>query len=157
MSKFNFDKVRENIVQVKKDLPRLMANDAQNYFLSAFKRQGWNGNNWQQVQRRIEGTNAYKYPAKKGLSRRTMPILQGTGRLRREVSNVAAAARITYSAFNFKVTLRIDNHMVPYAGYNNDGTKTIPMRRFMGDSPELRKILRRRVETYVDKVWKVAS
>jgi hypothetical protein len=61
---FTFDKLRQNLAQVKKDLPRLLANDAQNYFLGAFKNEGWDGSKWKEVQRRIEGTPEYKYPLK---------------------------------------------------------------------------------------------
>ncbi|MEB0262920.1 hypothetical protein [Mucilaginibacter sp. 10I4] len=154
MSKFNFQKVIDNITQVKRELPMLLANDAQKYYLDAFKSQGWNGSQWAEVERRKPDTNAYKYPAKKGLSRRTKPILQGTGRLRREVSLVAGNARIRYERYNFRVTLTLDNNMVPYAKYNNDGTKNIPQRKFMGDSPQLRTILYNRINKYMDNVWK---
>lgn len=154
MSKFNFQKVINNITQVKRELPVLLANDAQRYFLGAFKSQGWNGGKWAEVERRKPDTNAYKYPKGKGLSRQTKPILQGTGRLRREVSLMAGNAQISYSRFNFKVTLRIDNNIVPYASYLNDGTDNMPQRKFMGDSPALRGILRNRITRYMDTVWK---
>lgn len=158
MSKFNFDRVRQNIEQVNKDLPPLLANDAQNYFLDSFKKQGWNGSNWEEVKRRMPDEPAYKYPKGKGLSRRTKPILIGTGRLRREVSNLSANARVSYSAFNFKVTLKINENMVPYALYNNYGIKDrLPQRKFMGDSPDLRRILRRRITSYLDKIWQAKA
>jgi hypothetical protein len=150
---FTFDKLRQNLAQVKKDLPRLLANDAQNYFLGAFKNEGWDGSKWKEVQRRIEGTPEYKYPLKKGLSRHDKKILIGTGRLRREVSNIAANARVSESAFNFTVTLSINSNIVPYEGYNNFGTEHIPARQFMGDSPGLRAILRKRIVNYIDKIW----
>jgi phage gpG-like protein len=153
MSKFNFDAVRKNIDQVKKDLPKLLANDAQNYFLDAFKKEAWDGEDWEQVQRRDPDTNAYKYPKNKGLSRRTKPILIQSGRLRREVSNLGANARVQYFSYNFKVTLRLNNNIVPYGKYHNYGTDKIPKRKFMGDSPALRRILRRRIDIYMSKIW----
>lgn len=154
MSKFNFQKVIDNIEQVKKELPVLLANDAQKYFLGSFKDQGWNGNHWEEVERRKSDTNTYKYPKGKGLSRRTMPILQKTGRLRREVSLLADKARITYDRFNFHISLTLDDNMVPYGKYINEGTDKMPQRKFMGDSPELKKILFNRINNYMDKVWK---
>lgn len=153
MSKFNFDAVRKNIDQVKKDLPKLMANDAQNFFLNSFRQQAWNGQSWEQVQRRDPDTKAYKYPKGKGLSRRTKPILIGTGRLRREVSNLGANARVQYFKYNFKVTLRLNNSIVPYGKYHNSGAKNLPQRKFMGDAPALRRILRSRIDNYMRKVW----
>jgi len=153
MSKFNFQKVKDNIAQVKRELPVLLANDAQKYFLGAFKDQGWNGGHWAEVQRRIPGTPEWKYPKTKGLSRRDKPILTGTGRLRREVSLLAGNAKVVNKGFNFTVTLAIDDSVVDYAGYLNDGTTKMVQRKFMGDSPALRKILKGRIVRYMDKVW----
>lgn len=157
MSKFNFERVKQNLEQVKKELPVLLANDAQAYFLGSFKNQGWNGTNWKDVKRRDPDTNEYKYPKFKGLSRRTMPILQGTGRLRREVSLLSGNARIKHDRFNFTVVLTLNDSVVPYGKYHNDGDGKIPQRKFMGDSPELRKILRRRIDTYLDKIWQAKA
>lgn len=152
-TKFNFDKVRQNIAQVKRDLPRLMANDAQNYYLAAFTNEGWNGGKWKEVERRDPETKAYKYPMGKGLSRRTNKILIGTGRLRQAVANSSGNAQVSYSSFDFTVTLRLDTDVVPYAGYLNDGTENMAQRKFFGDSPALRKILRDRIKRYMEKVW----
>jgi hypothetical protein len=158
MSKFNFNDVRKNITAMKRDLPRLLANDAQNYFLKSFRQQGWNGIQWQNVQRRIEDTPAYMYPKSKGLSRRTMPILQGkTGKLRRGVSNLAGSAVIKYSVYNFTVTLKMNENVVPYAKYINYGTDKMVARRYMGDSPELRKILRSRIDRYLKQAFQRAA
>ncbi len=154
MSKFNFQRVIDNIDQVKKELPVLLANDAQKYFLASFRNQGWNGDAWEEVKRRIPGEPAYEYPKKKGLTRRTKPILQGTGLLRREVSLIAANAIITYDRFNFRVRLVLDDNMVPYGKFINEGTPDMVARPFMGDSPQLRNILHDRIEHYMDKVWK---
>jgi len=154
MNKFNFGQVIKNIEAVKKDLPRLMANDAQNYFLASFRKQSFGGKSWAQVQRRIPGTAEYKYPKTKGLARRTKPINILTGKMRRAVSNTAASARISYSQYNFKVTMTVSNSTVPYAGYINDGTSKMVSRPFMKGTPELTRILRNRVNNYINKVWR---
>ncbi len=152
MSKFNFQRVIDNIEQVKHELPVLLANDAQKYFLALFRDQGWDGEPWEEVERRKPDTKAYKYA--KPESNRTKPILTNTGLLRREVSLIASTARITYDRYNFRVRLVLDDDMVPYGKFINEGTDKMPQRRFMGDSPELRSILRDRIEHYMDKVWK---
>lgn len=160
MSKFNFERVKQNLEQVKKELPVLLANDAQIFFLQSFKNQGWDGKPWKEVKRRQEGTPEYKYPKLRGLSRRTNPILQGMGtssRLRREVSLLSANARVSYNQYNFTVVLRLNDSIVPYAKYHNAGDGKIPQRKFMGDSLALRRILRRRIDIYLDKVWKTAA
>lgn len=154
MSKFNFQRVIDNIDQVKRELPVLLANDAMKYFLASFNDQGWNGQVWEEVERRKPETNAYKYA--KPVSKRTMPILQGTGRLRREVSLIAGNAVIKYDQYNFHVKLVLDDRMVPYGKFINIGTDDMPRRKFMGDSPTLRSILFNRIKSYMDKVWKTA-
>ncbi len=154
MSKFNFRRIINNIEQVKRELPRLLINDATRFFVKSFKDQGYKGEPWKEVQRRIEGTAAYKYPKTKGLSRRTKPILVMTGRLRRAVSNLPATARITYSKLDFRVKLEISKNVVPYADFINRGTDNMVKRQFMGDAPELRKIMRKRTETYLTRAFK---
>lgn len=153
-TKFSFDKVKENIAQVKKDLPRLWANDAQNYYLAAFVNEAWNGSHWKDVQRRDPNTNAYKYPKNKKLSRRTNKILIGTGRLRQAVANSSGNAHVTYKTYDFTVTLRVNSSVVPYAAYLNDGTEHMVARQYFGDSPALRRILTDRVKRFMDRVWK---
>jgi hypothetical protein len=162
MSKFNFHQVIENIDQVKRELPALLANDAQKFFLVSFRNQGYNGEAWAEVKRRMgpgtegggeDGTPEWKYPKNKGLTRRTKPIGQGTGILRREVASLAANAIVHYDRFNFRLKLVLDDNMVPYGKYFNEGTEHMPARPFMKDVPELRRILHGRIESYMDKVW----
>jgi hypothetical protein len=152
MSKFNFQKVIDNIEKVKKELPILLATDAQKYFLDSFKKEGWDGKKWEEVQRRIPGTPEYKYAKPK--SGRVKPILIGTGRLKREVSLLAGNAITTFSKYNFTVNLKLNSSIVPYAGYLNNGTSKMPKRHFIGESTILSKILKNRVENYVNKIWK---
>lgn len=152
MSKFNFKRVIDNIEQVKRELPRILANDVQNYFLSSFKKQGYNGKSWAEVQRRMPGTSAYKYARPR--SGRTKPILIGTGRLRRGVSNLAGRARITYSKYNFNVQLAMDLSTIPYAEYIQKGTSKMVARPYMGNTPELRRIMKDRMKRYFDTAWK---
>lgn len=149
MSKFNFQRVIENIEQVKQELPPVLLNVAQNYFLDSFKKQGYDGKSWAEVQRRIPGTSSYKYA--KPQSNRTKPILINTGKLRREVSLLSSKARITYSKYDFKVQMQIDSDVAPYADYINKGTNKMPKRQFMGDTPELRRLLRAKMRSYFDK------
>lgn len=151
MSKFNFKRVIDNIVQVKREVPIVLMNTAQNYFLKAFKDQGYNGQSWTEVQRRIPDTQEYRYPKTKGLARRTKPILIMTGKLRREVSLLSSKARVSYSKYDFKVQMEIDSSVVPYADYLNKGTEKMVKRQFMGNTPELRRILRAKLKSYFDK------
>ena len=46
MSKFNFDRVVKNMEQLKRELPPVLANQAQNYFVRTFTAQGFAGKSW---------------------------------------------------------------------------------------------------------------
>jgi hypothetical protein len=145
-NQFGTDKVLKNIDTLKQELPVVLANQAQNYFTNTFRQQGWDGEDWKEPNRRIQGTPEYKYPKKKGLGRRTRATLVQTGRLRRAVSN--SIRRATFERVHLVVA-------VPYAKYHNDGDGHLPKRQFMGDSPLLRKKQVSTIRQHVDKIWKV--
>lgn len=142
-NKFNFDRVRNNMEQVKRQLPILLANQAEKEFTDNFTKQGFEGKKWKEVQRRIPGTKAYKYPKSKGLARRKKPILIGTGRLRRAVSNSKKVA--TWRMIKLEVNL-------PYAANQNEGI-TLPKRQYMGDSARLRAKQKELIVKTIDKIW----
>lgn len=154
MSKFNFDRVMRNMDKVKAELPPIVANDAQRFFVDSFNKQGFNEGEqpWKEVKRRTEGTPEYKYPKNKGLGRRTKAILSGTGRLKRAVNS-----SIKEASFD-RIRLAVSD--VPYAEIHNSGGTAgkgaqIPKRQYMGDSPLLREKLRKKIKTVVDKIWQV--
>ena len=145
MEKFNFQELIKDVEQLKKELPVLLANQAQVYFTQSFSNQGWDGHPWQEVQRRIPDTPAYKYPRYKGLSRRTTPILIRTGNLRRAVSNSVRTGYVSFDEIKLVVPIL-------YASYNNNGTEHNPERRFIGDSPVLRN---KQIELIKQEIAKV--
>jgi len=71
------------------------------------------------------------------------PILIGTGRLRRAVSNSKKIA--TWNLVRLEVNL-------PYAANQNEGI-TLPQRQYMGDSATLRKKQRALIIKTVDRIW----
>lgn len=120
------------------NLPLRIANNTRNFFVRNFNRQQWEGVRWKEVKRRIEGTNEYKYPKTRKLSRRINPILVGSGgakgqsggALRRAVAN-------SIRSYNWReIRLGITSD-VPYAIYHNNGDGKIPKRRFIGPNKEL--------------------
>lgn len=143
---FHFDRLKRNLLQMKHELPPILANQAQNFFVGTFTKQAWDGIGWKEVKRRQPGTDEYKYPKTKGLSRRTSPILVRTGRLRRAVSNSIKSA--TFQSVRLVVDL-------PQANAINEGDSTIgmPRRRFMGNSPVLVAQQKAKIKTYIDKLW----
>lgn len=130
-NKFHLDKVLEKFKKVKQDMPKVLANQAQNFFSQTFNKQEWENTSWPEVNRRRPGTKEYKYPKNKGLARRTRAILVKTGRMRREVGN-----SIREATFN-RIRLAV---AAPYAEFQNYGTGKIPKRKFMGSSNRLSKL-----------------
>ena len=168
--KFNFAQVKRNIELTKKQLPVILAKETEKAFVDNFNKSGFFDKQWQVPQRRIPGTNSYKYPKKRGLSRRTKPTLTLTGRLRR-----AVGTSIRVKTFEL-IKLVVD---VPYASTHNDGftgtisvkqhtretkkgsvvvkgyskSMNIAKRQFMGEHPELTKIQTAVIKKFFDKVW----
>lgn len=149
MSKFNFDRVLTNFKQLEQELPKELANTTQKFFNNAFRQQGWDGKTWQTPQRRIPGTNAYKYPKSKGLGRRTRATLVKSGALRRAVATSLRVA--TFKKVRFEVDL-------PYAKVHNEGLQVrnfkMPERKFMGDSPTLRKLQLNVIKKVTNTIWR---
>lgn len=148
MNKFNLKEVLENARKMKTELPLIIANQAQNFFVRTFTQQAFDGDKWKEVNRRIPGTNEYKYPKFKGLSRRTTPILVRTGRLRRGVSNSIKSA--TWD----RIILMVE---APGAKALNEGdaSRNLDPRPFMKSSPVLDQEIKGKIVKYVDRIWKV--
>lgn len=146
MSKFGFDRVKKNMAQVRAELPPVLGSTAQNFFLSSFRYQGFEegAQKWKEVKRRMPDQPEYKYPKKKGLSRRTKPILSMTGRLRRAVSTSLREA--TWKIIRFVVD-------VPYAEYLNEGTDKMAKRQYIGKSEILDKKIKEKIEKVVNGIW----
>lgn len=148
--RFRFDLIGEEFKKGSTNLMREVAMANKNYFINSFKTQSWDGKNWEEVQRRIPGTRAYKYPKKKRLRRRTRPILVGKGSLRRAVNS--SIKSVTPNRVRFQVDL-------PYAAIHNDGLRKkggglMPKRQFMGTNKELDKLNRQIIQKHVNKAFK---
>lgn len=137
MSKFKFDLVLDNFKRNEINVAKEIANAQKNYFVKSFDKQGWNSQQWKVPKRRIQGTDAYKYPKNKGLSRRSKKTLIGTGELRRKVA--ASIKSVTSRGIKFVVDSE-------YAAIHNEGLKMrgtwrkMPKRQFMGFNRELNGI-----------------
>lgn len=157
--KFNFQEITKRLQGAERETLVLLSNQAQNYFLSSFKNQGFDGKPWQEVQRRTEGTNAYKYPKTKGLQRRTSPILVGAGfkirggTLRRAVSSMADTAQITTSGGGGTSKLRMVVDL-DYAKYNNEGGGHLPKRQFVGQTAQLTEMQLAKIKEITKRIFK---
>lgn len=152
MSKFGFDVMLKDFERLKVTLPPKVGNKAQLFFVRSFTRQGFpegDSKKWQEVKRRIKGTDEYKYPKRKDLGRRTRAILvgKGSGRLRRAVGNSLKTARFDNISFSVET---------PYAVYHNEGVedKNLPKRQFMGSSAELDRTVMDMLTKEMDKIMR---
>jgi phage gpG-like protein len=148
--RFRFDVIGEEFKKGSTSMMREIAMANKNYFLQSFQKQSWDGKKWDEVQRRIPGTKAYKYPAKKGLRRRTRPILVGKGSLRRAVNS--SIKSITPNRIRFQVDL-------PYAAIHNEGLRMgkggiMPKRQYMGNNKELDNINQTIIKKHVNKAFR---
>lgn len=149
MDKFEFKKVFENFGKLKAGLPIKIGNIALRHYQKSFSQQGFEDVSliqWQEVRRRIAGTEEYEEPKNKGLGRRTRKILVGTGRLRRDVAN--SLKKTTFTEIKFIVE-------APYSGDHNDGvpSRRIPQRKFMGSSQKLDAKIENEIMNELNKIW----
>lgn len=101
-NKFGFDKVLNNMDRLKKNLPVQLANQAKNFFVDSWKKEGWD-----------DGT-LKKWPARSVTNKKNKgrALLVKSGALRR-----AAGQSIRSQTFNLiKLTVAL-----PYAAVHNDG------------------------------------
>jgi phage gpG-like protein len=155
-TKFHFGAVLAKIKQTQNEVPKLLANQAQNEFVGNFNRQGFNGTKWQEVKRRIAGTPEYKYPKSKGLSRRKKPILTGSGAMKRAVSNMVTSPQSKINGEGIKLVVTVpvktgSNFSYPVA--HNEGTAVIPQRQFVGQTPALTEKQKALITKYFAKIW----
>lgn len=120
------------------DLPIIIGNEAVSMFKKNFHQEGFFGKPWQRSKRigKAKGADGVR----KTLTGRT-------GDLGRSIKMKPAPG---------KVTIYSD---VPYAAVHNEGLRagrgkgfTMPRRQFMGDSPELHRVLREKIEKHLNKI-----
>lgn len=159
MSSFGFEKIKERMEQLKRELPPVIGNMGQRFFVSNFDNQSWTDSApepWEDVKRREPGTLAYKYPQKKDLSRHNRPILVGKSsggqHLRQQVN------RSLKSASFHEILFVISG---PYARVHNEGLKAgrgggfiMPKRQYIGMSHKLTADIKQKVKEKMSQVLK---
>jgi phage gpG-like protein len=131
---------------VEAQAPRIAGKTAAAFFEENFARQGFQAGGlkpWQEVKRRAD-------PRLAGKAAGSRPILIGTGNLRRSIGYTTGTASATVFSD------------APYAAAHNQGTTTagrghattIPKRQFMGESPELNKLVISEIERKLNTIIK---
>lgn len=152
--KFHLGEIQSKLKASEREVLVVLSNQAQNYFVGSFKKQGFNGVPWKEVQRRQSDTKSYKYPKKKGLQRRTSPILVGAGYKKRggELMKAVGVMARTSQVGKGILKMIVD---VPYAKYHNEGAGDIPKRQFIGQTQELTTMQTKKVTEIINKAWQV--
>jgi len=131
-----FKRIAERLDKVRRQAPKILANEGQKQFNTNFRNQSYQNLAWANVKRREPGTFEYKYPKTKYLSRRTNPILIGkTRRLKNAVNRSIKSTNIN------RIVWGVYGSEGKYGYFHNYGIGQ-KMRRFMGNDQTLRRRLR---------------
>ena len=163
MEKFNFDIILKKLKEEKSKLPKELGNMLQQHFQANFDNQSFDGQPWQEVQRREKNekgkykTGKAKWKLKSGGYRagskafRTNPILTKSGTLRKSIRIIQA---------NWKtVIIGTVGKANDYAAVHNFGLKagrgkgfTMPKRQFIGQDSKLNDLIINKIKSDIDKV-----
>ena len=121
-----------DLSRLKRDLPIEIGNMSKNHFLRGFEKGGG------QTDQSIGGWAPRK--------------TQGTGRaLLVKTGALRADIKVRERSFN---RIRISTASVPYGGYHNYGSGKLTQREFLGESSELDRMVIRKIESELDKLFK---
>lgn len=136
MSKFNLGIVGQKFQQLKQDLPKVMANDAQKFFAKSFRDSGFTD------------TGLTKWKPRKNDKDKGRAILVKSGNLRRAVND-----SIESVSFD-KTVLAVRGAVGDYAVVHNYGKGKMPKRKFMGHSKTLEKLQLDKIKKAMRAVFK---
>lgn len=148
-SRFGFDKIIQKMDRLKRELPPIVGNMGQRFFVDSFSSQGWTDAGfeaWQKPQRMTEGTPSYKYPKRKDLGRRSRAILIGKSGGTKSGSHTHLRQSVNTS---LKTAVWDDIlFSVPqaYARRHNEGLGGMPKRQFIGNSQTLISLIKNRID-----------
>lgn len=129
---FNLSKQIATFEGQKEELMKMLAENAKNHFIDNFHQKSWEGSAWQ--------------PRKFNKYDDGHPLLEKTGSLKNAIEN----PNIEVNENSYKLTIEND-----YAEYQNDGTNTIPSRKWMGDSEKLEEEQKKIIEGYINRIFNV--
>jgi len=133
-SKFNLGKIEKGGRTAMERSMILIGNEAKNFFVASFRKQGFDDKNVQPWK-----------PRKKEGKRKGRAILVDSGDLRRSI------VREPVNKTQLSVKISTD---LPYAKVHNEGTSKMPKRQFMGDSYKLNEMCKKIIISQLDKIFK---
>lgn len=178
--KFNLNRYERHFKKVLQYAPGMLGNDAVNFFLDNFKRQGWLGNSiepWRKRSPKAKRNRGRAILVDTGRLRRSIRIIQASGGVVRigsdvpyakahnegfrGVVNVKAHTRNRYGKFkegSGKFTKKGKERMKSVTRVTGSGQvkahtrkMNMPKRQFMGNSPYLTRLLQRRLRAEMMK------
>lgn len=151
----DFDKKFQDIADKVPDFiqniaPRIAGQVALDHAKENFQRQSFDGRPWQEVQRRIPGSKAYRSNTLRHPARLSRPILTGdTGDLGRSLQ---------FSVSNGQATIFSDKI---YAKVHNEGLRAgcgkgfiMPQRQFLGTSQNLEQDIKQQILQQFQNLFK---
>jgi phage gpG-like protein len=142
--------IENNFERMKRELPIKIGNMGTRFFIQAFQKQGFTDTTeqaWQEPQRRIPGTPAYKYPKRNAARRHARAILVQSGKLRAAVNNALKSS--VWDNIFWEVNL-------PYAAVHNYGLEMrygkMPQRKFMGRSETFLRMVKEKIMSEMKKL-----
>jgi Phage virion morphogenesis family. len=145
---------------VNKDIPRKVAKAAVRAFKDNFRNEGFFGEKWEEVQRRK--TKTVKYKTKTGkVKTKTVKIGKGAAGRRKILTGSTADLGKSIKSKVEGTTITVYSDL-PYSAAHNEGTNNagrghktkIPKRQFIGDHPELQKIIQNEIEQNLNDIFK---
>lgn len=129
--KFGFRAKLIALQQVKIDLPNVLAQSGQRFFQQEFQKSEWNGQPWK-PRKTITKKNKGKH------------LLVASGKLKQSLQNTVVNKDFKSIVWGVK--------SLDYAKYQNYGTANIPARKFLGGSPKLTALLKKKIEFQFNKI-----
>jgi phage gpG-like protein len=142
---FDFAKKKIELIRNKRQIARIVANEALNHFLVGFRKGGGqtDAGMWRKRKLRVRDFTS-KSPKVRARARKQVgrAILVDTGALRRDIGVRSISSR--------KVS--IGTTRIPYARRHNEGLKGMPKREFLGDSKKLDKKVNKLILKELNKI-----
>jgi phage gpG-like protein len=142
----------------KRTLPRIVGNQAKNFFLDSFRRGGFTDGSfkaWQEPKRRQldEGGKSYRYKGyqKRGSGKRGSKTGHSKSDRTRAILVQSGAMRDSVQVKRMSESEVVIGANTKYAARHNYGLHKMPKRQFIGNSATLRKELKTTIKKHIKK------
>lgn len=135
-SKFGFDKIIIKLTNKQNEIMDEVAKATVDYFVSEFDKERFDDKNWEAL-----APSTLEYKKRMGYGSKK---LYNTGKLRNDLKN----SLIYKGRMQIKLEVK-----TPYASYQQDGTKNIPARPFLGQTQKLTELQLKIIDKAFDDIF----